>query len=100
DVEENLLALEKILRSTNIRLVRAASGQAALALLLKHDVACVLLDVRMPDMSGFEVAKIMREDKDLKNTPIIFVTAEALDQQEIFQGYDSGAVDYLIKPLS
>lgn len=99
DRKENLSALEEVLRSEDYELHKASSGQQALSLLLKEKYACVLLDVRMPDMDGFEVAKLIREDKELSGLPIIFVTAEASDQREVFLGYESGAVDFLIKPL-
>ncbi|BCS89491.1 GGDEF domain-containing response regulator [Pseudodesulfovibrio sediminis] len=99
DKPENLLTLESLLDYPDLELVRADSGAEALAQILDHDFALVLLDVHMPDMSGYEVAELMRGNKKTRNIPIIFVTAEVSNQQHIFKGYESGAVDYLFKPL-
>ena len=75
------------------------SGNAALAKLLKHDYALVLLDVQMPEMDGFEVADIMRSHQRTQTVPIIFVTAISKETRFVQQGYRSGAVDYLFKPI-
>lgn len=99
DRPENLLTLEHLLDSPELNIVRAGSGQEALARLLDHDFALVLLDVQMPDMDGFETAELMRGNKRTRHIPIIFVTANHTERQHIFRGYDSGAVDYLFKPL-
>jgi diguanylate cyclase (GGDEF)-like protein len=99
DRPENLLTLEHLLGSPELNIVRARSGQEALARLLDHDFALVLLDVQMPDMDGFETAELMRGNKRTRHIPIIFVTANHTERQHIFRGYDSGAVDYLFKPL-
>ncbi len=79
--------------------VTARGGQAALRALLRHDFAVVLLDVHMPDIDGMEVARLMRSNKRTARTPIIFVTGSARAQEKVFEGYESGAVDYLIKPV-
>jgi len=99
DRPENLLTLEHLLESPELNIVRATSGQQALGLLLDHDFALVLLDVQMPDMDGFETAELMRGNKRTRHIPIIFVTANHTEHKHIFRGYDSGAVDYLFKPL-
>ncbi len=100
DRPENLLTLEHLLESPELNIVRAGSGQEALASLLDHDFALVLLDVQMPDMDGFETAELMRGNKRTRHIPIIFVTASHTEHHHIFRGYDSGAVDYLFKPLN
>ncbi len=99
DKPANLLALRKILERPDLNIVEAASGNDALALLLEHDVAIILLDVRMPDMDGFETAELIRGNEETKHIPIIFVTAISKEQKYVFKGYDKGAVDYLFKPL-
>ena len=99
DRPENLISLEGILEDLPINIVKAASGNEALSLMLEYDFAVVLLDVQMPDMNGFEVAELMRSLDRTRLIPIIFVTAINKDQQHVFKGYDKGAVDYLFKPL-
>ena len=99
DLEENLLALSALLRRDDVELLMARSGAEALDLLLQHDVALALVDVQMPDMDGFELAELMRGSERTRNVPIIFVTAGARDYQRVFRGYDSGAVDFLYKPV-
>ena len=71
----------------------------ALALVLEHPFALILLDVQMPDMDGFETAEIIRRNEETKNILIIFVTAISKERKYVFKGYDKGAVDYLFKPL-
>jgi len=99
DRPENLLALEKLLKRPDLNIIKATSGNDALALVLEHSFALVLLDVQMPDMDGFETAELMRENDETKCIPIIFVTAFSKEQKYVFKGYDAGAVDYLFKPL-
>ena len=99
DTEENLVALEALLRRDGLELLRARSGAEALELLLVHEVALALLDVQMPEMDGFELAELMRGTERTKNVPIIFLTAGPRDPQRVFKGYESGAVDFLFKPL-
>lgn len=99
DLEENLLALSALLRSDEVELLLARSGTEALELLLVHDVALALVDVQMPEMDGFELAEILRGSERTRHIPIIFVTAGARDQQRLFKGYDTGAVDFLFKPI-
>ncbi len=99
DIPANLLALESLLESQELKVFKAQSGNEALGLLLEHDFGLVLLDVQMPDMDGFETAELMRSNEKTRNIPIIFVTAISKEKQHIFKGYESGAVDYLFKPL-
>ncbi|MGB4342052.1 MAG: diguanylate cyclase [Moraxellaceae bacterium] len=99
DQSSNLVAMEAIFDGEPIDLVKASSGQEALKLLLQRDFALVLLDVQMPDLDGFEVAEIMRSNARTENVPIIFLTAISKEQRYIFRGYESGAVDYLFKPI-
>lgn len=100
DRPENLIALEALLEDMGLEIFTAASGNAALQLTLKHDFAIVLMDVRMPDMDGFEVAKLMRANPRTRRLPIIFVTATMKDIEHEFKGYEAGAFDYLLKPIA
>jgi signal transduction histidine kinase len=99
DLEENLVALEGLVRREGLSLLKARSGDEALELLLQHDVALALLDVQMPGMDGFELAELMRGAERTRRIPIIFLTAGSADQQRRFRGYEAGAVDFLLKPL-
>ncbi len=100
DREENLLALESILERPDLNIVRATSGNEALGKMLELDFALVLMDVQMPEMDGFETAELMRGSERTRHVPIIFVSAINKDQFNIFKGYESGAVDYLLKPIN
>lgn len=100
DKPENLLALEELLHSPDRELYRALSGNDALRLLLKHDFACVLLDIEMPGMDGYETATLMRGAERTRLVPIIFVTAGDRTEERTFRGYESGAVDFLYKPIN
>lgn len=99
DRPENLLTLEGILDSPQYKLIKATSGNEALGLLLEYNIALALIDVQMPGMDGFETAEIMRSSERTKHIPIIFITAISKQRKHIFKGYESGAVDYLYKPL-
>jgi signal transduction histidine kinase len=99
DTPENLIALEALLRRTDIQVISARSGAEALEQCLVHEFVLALLDVQMPEMDGFELAEFMRGSERTKHVPIVFVTAAARDQQRVFRGYESGAVDFLYKPL-
>ncbi len=99
DKPENLFALERILEDLDCRLFKATSGQEALRLVKDYDFALVLLDVQMPDMDGFETAVLMRGTSRARYIPIIFVTAISKETRFVQQGYRSGAVDYLFKPI-
>lgn len=98
DRNENLVALESLLERPDLQLLKADNGNDALKLLLRNEVALVLLDVQMPGMNGFEMAELMRRNKKTQSIPIIFVTANG-DKRHLFRGYEVGAVDYLAKPI-
>ncbi len=99
DRPDNLLALKSLLESADLHVLTASSGNEALGMVLNHDFALVLMDVQMPGMDGFETAELMRGAERSRHIPIIFVTAISKEQKYIFQGYESGAVDYLFKPV-
>lgn len=99
DLEENLVSLEALLRRDGLVLLKARSGDEALELLLRHDVALALVDVQMPGLNGFEMAELMRGSERTRLIPIIFVTAGSADGQRRFKGYESGAVDFIQKPI-
>lgn len=100
DNQLNLSALTAALGDTRLELVSAKSGAEALKCLLGDDFALVLLDVQMPDIDGFETARLIRLREKTKNIPIIFITAMYREEAEAFKGYSLGAVDYIIKPYS
>jgi two-component system cell cycle response regulator len=100
DRKENLLALEALLESPDLRIIKAESGNQALGLMLEFSFALVLLDVQMPEMDGFEVAELMRRKEKTRNLPIIFITAINKEEKYVFKGYEKGAVDYLFKPIN
>ena len=100
DEPRNLTVLESILDDPGYRLVRALSGQEALLALMADEFAVLVLDVRMPGMTGFELAQIIKERKKTARVPIIFLTAYYNEDQHILEGYGSGAVDYLHKPVN
>lgn len=99
DLEENLLSLDAVLRREGLEILKARSATDALEILLDRDVALALLDVQMPDMDGFELAETLRGNSRTRQIPIIFLTAGSTDRQRRFRGYESGAVDFLEKPL-
>lgn len=99
DKPANLLSMKELLQSPGYRLVTAGSGIQALKRLLDTDFAVVLLDVQMPDMDGFETAKLIWSRPKNRETPIIFVTAVWKNDAYMKKGYSLGAVDYLYKPI-
>ena len=99
DHPENLLALEAILSDLGQPLVKSQSGREALRHLLATDFAVILLDVHMPDMDGFETARLIRQREKSRHIPIIFLTALDRSDEWMFRGYAVGAVDYLFKPF-
>ncbi len=100
DEPRNLDALESILQSPDYRLVRAQNGDEALRALIADSFALLVLDIRMPDMSGLQLAQIIKQRKRTRQLPIIFLTAYYLEDQQVMQGYGAGAVDYLSKPCN
>lgn len=99
DLEENLLALDALLRRDGLVLLKARSGTDALEFLVQYDVALALIDVQMPGMDSFELAELMRGSERTRRMPIIFVTAGVADRERRFRGYETGAVDFLNKPI-
>jgi PAS domain S-box-containing protein len=99
DRRENLLALEAILEPLGHRLVSVLSGTAALKELLLGDFACILLDVQMPELDGFELAELIKQRERSEHIPIIFVTALSKEEKHVYRGYSAGAVDYIFKPV-
>ena len=98
DRQENLLTLEAVLSSPDYRLIKASSGDEALKYLLDHSPALILMDVQMPDLSGFETASIIKGSERTREIPIVFVTGINKDERFVHEGYDHGAVDYIYKP--
>ena len=100
DREENIIALREILEEEGRRFITATSGNEALKQVLKNeDIGLVMLDVQMPAMDGFEVARLLKSNPKTKDISIIFVTAISNDEQHVLRGFSEGAVDYLRKPL-
>src|SRR5258708_32003592 len=98
DNPDNLISIEAALDTLNQEIVSARSGTEALRYLLENDFAAILLDVKMPDMDGFETAELIRSRKRSQHTPILFLTAYR-NEEHLFRGYDLGAVDFLFKPI-
>jgi PAS domain S-box-containing protein len=99
DKPENLFALEKILSETGAEVISATTGNQALTATLNHDFALAIVDVQMPEMDGYELAEILRNDKRTNHLPIVFLTAVYSDDYHIFKGYDLGAIDFITKPV-
>ena len=99
DDAASLVALEAALRSLGSRIITARSGEEALRKVLEDDFAAILMDVRMPGIDGFTTARMIRERKRSRYTPIIFLTAAQEDLASMFRGYQAGAVDYIVKPV-
>ena len=99
DLQENLVALEALIRQPGRRIHTARSGEQALSLMLEHPFALAILDVQMPSMNGFELAELMRGTERTRSIPIVFVSAGGRELNYAFRGYESGAVDFLYKPL-
>ena len=100
DRPENIASLEALLDDGRRELLSATNGERALQLLLEHEVALVLLDVQMPVMNGYEVARLMRSNRKTRGVPIIFITAIERDEAAAIRGYQAGAIDYITKPVN
>lgn len=100
DEPKNLTVLETVLDAPRYQVIRADSADKALLALLKHEFAVLILDVQMPGTTGFELAQMIKERKRTSEVPIIFLTAYYNEDQHVIEGYDSGAVDYLLKPIN
>jgi two-component system, sensor histidine kinase and response regulator len=99
DQPANLTAMEAMLQGLGQNLIKAESGLEALKWLLTHEFAVILLDVKMPEMDGFETAALIRQRDKSRHTPIIFLTANDASQTQAVRGYAVGAVDYMVKPV-
>ncbi|HEU0135697.1 MAG TPA: ATP-binding protein [Flavobacterium sp.] len=99
DKDENLRALEIVLRELDVDLIRATSGNEALKATLHHDFSLALLDVQMPDMDGYELAAFLREEEKTSRLPFIFISAVYTDNPAIFKGYEKGAFSFITKPF-
>jgi two-component system, sensor histidine kinase len=99
DKPENIIALEKVLSVFDIEIFKSLSGNEALALTLEHEFALALIDVQMPGMDGYETVKLMRNVEKTRYLPIIFISAIYSDEQYLIQGIESGAVDFITKPI-
>src|SRR3954470_4359666 len=101
DREDNLLSIETILEPDGYKFIKATSGRQALKILLtEYDFALILMDVKMPNLNGFETAALIYEREKLKHIPIIFITANSYGDENVFKGYRTGAVDYIYKPIN
>jgi len=99
DKPENLVALAVVLKDLDIELVKATSGNDALKQTLHHDFALALLDIQMPEMDGYELAGILREEERTANLPFIFISAVYTDNLNVFKGYEKGAFSFITKPF-
>ena len=101
DREDNLMSIEAILSPNGYHFVKANSGRQALKVLLNEfDFAMILMDVKMPNLNGFETAALIYEREKLRHIPIIFITANNYGDENVFKGYQSGAIDYIFKPFN
>lgn len=101
DREDNLLSIETILAPAGYTFVKALSGNQALKILLhEFDFALILMDVKMPNINGFETATLIYQREKLRHIPIIFITANNYGEEHVFKGYRTGAVDYIYKPIN
>src|SRR5215470_3524297 len=100
DRPQNLDVLEAILASPDYRLLRATTANEALETILAHEPAAIVLDVKMPETSGLELARIIKGRKKTEHLPILFLTAHLHENQDVLAGYSAGAVDYLTKPVN
>jgi len=100
DKTENLLALGRSLEEMDVEIICASSGNEALSAVLDHDFALVLMDVQMPEMDGFETVRLIRSNRQTENLPVIFVSAIYSDEIYHVTGIESGAVDFLEKPMN
>lgn len=99
DKPENLVAIRIVLKDMDVELIEATSGNEALKLTLHHDFALALLDIQMPEMDGYELATILREEEKTSHLPFIFISAVYTDNQHVFKGYEKGAFSFITKPF-
>jgi len=99
DKPANIQSLERILEKLEAKIIPALSGKEALSLAIRHDFALILMDVQMPIMDGFETAELLMANEKTKHIPIIFITALSKEEKDVWKGYETGAVDYIFKPV-
>ncbi len=99
DKMENIIAFKHVLEVLELNIYHALSGNEALGLMLEHDFALVLMDVQMPEINGFEVVELMKGSEKTRDIPIIFITAINNEREYVFKGYETGAIDYIFKPI-
>jgi DNA-binding response OmpR family regulator len=99
DKLENLVALEKILSSFDVEIIRALSGNEALAKTIDHNFALALIDVKMPDMDGYETVKLLRQVNHTMYLPVIFISAIYSENHFLIEGIEAGAIDFITKPI-
>src|SRR3982750_4214993 len=101
DREDNLMAIESILAPDGYTFVKANSGREALKVLLaEYDFALILMDVKMPNLNGFETASLIYEREKLRHIPVIFITAHSQGEEKMYEGYKMGGVDFIYKPIN
>jgi len=100
DLEVNRYSLETMLAPLNVTIVHADSGDSALARVLDYDFAAILMDVEMPGLNGYQTVRLIHSNKRFRNIPIVMITASDLDNHLVNKAYESGAVDYVIKPVN
>jgi CheY-like chemotaxis protein len=101
DRDDNLLSIESLLEPGGYQFIKASSGREALKILFTElDFALILMDVQMPNLNGFETAEMIYQREKLKHIPIVFITAHHYGEENIFKGYQAGAVDYIYKPIN
>jgi PAS domain S-box-containing protein len=99
NLKNNLVLLENIISKIKVNLIQALSGNEALEKTRGIELALAIIDVRMPGMNGYELASRMNEERSDSKVPIIFITADHIQEIDLFKGYGSGAVDYILKPI-
>jgi light-regulated signal transduction histidine kinase (bacteriophytochrome) len=99
DIRANIIALKKTLELHNIEVDTAESGEEALKKILQINYSLIIMDVQMPGLDGFEVVKILSGNKKTKDIPVIFLSALNIEKKYIFKGYETGAVEYITKPV-
>jgi two-component system, sensor histidine kinase and response regulator len=99
DKPENLVAIERVLRDLDVELIKVTSGNEALKATIHHNFALALLDIQMPEMDGYELAGILREEEKTHHLPFIFISAVYTDNLNVFKGYEKGAFSFITKPF-
>nr|NQU92563.1 response regulator [Bacteroidota bacterium] len=99
DKPENLIALEKVLNTFDVDFIRATSGNEALVMTLMYDFALAIVDIQMPEMDGYETVELLRQEEKTKLLPVIFVSAIYTEDFHIIKGIETGAVDFIPKPI-